>query len=376
MDRPAGPTTALNPPAVPLDKGDHRGWQERGASPDYVRTSLAAAMVLGAARGRFYRDVQLHCVNLLLTYPEGCAARCAYCGLSRSRLGDFDRKSFIRVEWPTLATEEVVERLARYQREVYRVCLSMVTHPRAYDDIVAIICRLRERVDMPLSALIAPQLFDAPRLAALRELGVDMVGIGLDAASERVFERTRGVGVRGPLSWGRYWQTMEGAREVFGPFRVNAHIMVGIGESDADLVETFRRLRERQVSAYLFSFYPEEGSAMARRRKPSLVRFRRVQLVKYLLEKGEMGEGQISYNKEGRIVRLEVALSLLERAVATGEPFLTGGCPDRAGQLVCTRPFGSYRPGEPFRDFPFRPLEEDAVRIRKELRLEQLGGGR
>ncbi|MHA2015753.1 MAG: radical SAM protein, partial [Candidatus Thorarchaeota archaeon] len=43
-------------------------------SPEYVRTSLAAAMTIGKVPGRFYRDAKLYCINILLTYDEGCHA--------------------------------------------------------------------------------------------------------------------------------------------------------------------------------------------------------------------------------------------------------------------------------------------------------------
>ena len=66
-------------------------------SPEYLRMSLAAAMTLGFKQGLFYRNARLYCINLLLTYTEGCAARCAYCGLSKKRPGTYSRKSFIRV---------------------------------------------------------------------------------------------------------------------------------------------------------------------------------------------------------------------------------------------------------------------------------------
>ena len=71
-------------------------------SPDDMRISLAAAMTLGYEPGVFFRGARLHCVNLLLTYPEGCRARCAYCGLSAERPGAGRGKSFIRVQWPSL----------------------------------------------------------------------------------------------------------------------------------------------------------------------------------------------------------------------------------------------------------------------------------
>ncbi|MBI4300569.1 MAG: radical SAM protein [Chloroflexi bacterium] len=343
------------------------------ASPDYVRTSLAAAMVLGLAPGRFYRDVRLHCINLLLTYPDGCRANCAYCGLARARPGSYDDKSFIRVDWPTLSTDLVVERMARYRSDVKRICLSMVTHPYAYQDSLEVIRRIRERVDAPISALIAPNLFDRARLEELHALDVSNIGIGLDAAGERVFGRTRGRGIGGPLSWSQYWDVVEAARAIYGPYRVNCHLVVGIGETDREITDIIFRLKERQVAAYLFCFYPEADSSMARRQRPPLVRYRRVQLAKHLIEHNGLQPGQIRYNSKERIVALDAPPDVLERAIAGGIPFMTDGCPGEDGLLACTRPFGSYRPGEPFRDYPFRPEPDDTARIRKELRLPDLG---
>ena len=42
------------------------------------------------------------------------------------------------------------------------------------------------------------------------------------------------------------------------------------------------------------------------------------------------------------------------------------------GQAGCTRPYGSYRPGEPFRDYPFAPAPSDLEEIRQQLRLDDV----
>lgn len=339
------------------------------SSPDYVRTSLAAAVALGFRPGRFYRDAAPRCVNLLLTYPDGCLANCAYCGLARSRPGDYAGKSFIRVEWPTLCTDEVVERVRKYDGEFARVCVAMVTHRRSYRDLLDVVRRVRAASSLPVSALVTPTLLNGQRLARLKESGADMVGVGLDAASERVFERSRGRRVRGPHSWHRYWRGLEQARAIFGPFKVSAHLIVGIGETDRELLETCVRLRDMEVYAHLFSFYPEGESAMARRRRPALVRWRRLQLVKFLLDGRRIRLDQLVLDRRGRLQRLVADPATVDEATSSGAPFVTGGCLGLNGGLACTRPFGSYRPGESFRDFPFWPTADDIRGARRELRL-------
>ena len=59
-------------------------------SPEYVQMSTAAAITLGVTTGRMYRCSCTRCLNLLLTYPEGCRANCAYCGLARHREAERD----------------------------------------------------------------------------------------------------------------------------------------------------------------------------------------------------------------------------------------------------------------------------------------------
>ncbi|MFH1491345.1 MAG: radical SAM protein, partial [Pseudomonadota bacterium] len=112
-------------------------------SPEYLRMSLAAAMTLGFKPGLFYRSARLYCINLLLTYKEGCAARCAYCGLSRKRPGEYDEKSFIRVTWPTYALDDIMERISSRKKRVKRVCISMITNKRSIRDTGEVCARLR-----------------------------------------------------------------------------------------------------------------------------------------------------------------------------------------------------------------------------------------
>lgn len=339
-------------------------------SPDYVRTSLAAAMTLGLAPGRFYRDIRCGCINLLLHYEGGCRANCAYCGLARTRPVGDTSDTFIRVDWPAVSTAEVVERMARYQDRVRRVCISTVQHPRAYSDLVAVARLVLERVDRPLSALITATLMDRGRLQELKRTGVDMIGMGLDAASQRVFLRTRGKGVGGPHLWRKHWQVVDEAREVFGPWKANCHLIVGLGETDREMVDALYRLRQMEVFAYFFSFYPEPGSTMERRRRPPLVRYRRLQLVRHLIGAQRLQAAQVIYDERGRIAGLRMPPELVDRAIQDGAAFVTGGCPSRDGGLACTRPFANSRPGEPFRNYPLIPEEGDIPDIRRQLRLK------
>lgn len=352
-----------------------RGAEVEQNSPDYVRMSFASALALRLRSGQFQRSFSFGGINLLLNYGDGCRSDCAYCGLARSRPGEYEDKSFIRVEWPLLPTDEVVARIAEHQSRLTRLCISMVTHPRAYRDTLDITRRLRRAVDVPLSILVAPPTLNRARLESFRDAGVDMIGVGLDAVTEPLFHRLRSdVPSGGGLRWSNYREVLGLSREIFGPGKVNCHILVGVGETDRELIATFFDLSERQILPYLFCFNPEPNTRLGGQAKSAMRRWRRIQLVKYLIDQGGVGPDAFETDDSGALVGVRLSRDMADSAIGTGLPFLTNGCPSKDGTLGCSRPYGSYRPSEPTRDFPYRPSSEELEQIRREVALDELLG--
>lgn len=348
---------------------------EQRVSPEWVRISMASAIALRFRSGRFTRDFEFGGINLLLNYADGCLSDCGYCGLARTRPGTYEDKSFIRVEWPLVETDELVERMARYESTLTRLCISMVTHGHSYRDTCDIADRIVASVSTPLSILVAPPTLNRRRLETFKAIGVDMIGIGLDAVTEELFRNLRTDVPAGGLRWDQYWSVIGDARAIFGPWKVNVHTLVGLGESDRDLIEIFVRLRDREIYSYLFCFNPEPDSRMAEHAKSALRRWRRIQLAKHLVETEGFGFDDFAFDHDGNLARLDGPQEVAGRAIAGGVPFMTNGCPGAGGEPGCTRPYGSYRPTEPFRDFPFLPEPDDLGRIRAELRVEELYNG-
>ena len=343
------------------------------ASPEYVRISMASALALRYRSGRFARPFAFGGINLLLNYDDGCRSDCGYCGLGRSRPGDYDEKSFIRVEWPVVPTDDLVERVVRHEEEMTRLCISMVTNRRSYPDTLDISRRIRARTAVPLSVLVAPPTLSEDRLRALREAGVDMIGFGLDAVTEEAFVRHRtDVPQGGGLKWDQYWRMIRAARATFGPWKVNCHTLVGIGETDLDLMRTFADLKAQEIFAYLFCFNPEPDSRMGDWPKSPLGRWRRIQLAKWLLEERDVPLSDFRFDGDGGLVAIGVPEQVVVEAVEGGLPFMTNGCPSAAGDLGCSRPYGSYRPAEPYRDFPFQPVGVDIEGIWRDLQWDAL----
>ncbi|MFQ5637195.1 MAG: radical SAM protein [bacterium] len=346
--------------------------QRKMISPDYIRLSGASAMALRLQSGRFPRDFEFGGMNLLLNYEDGCFSDCAYCGLARTRPGKYEDKSFIRVDWPLLETDLVIDRMAKYEDKLTRLCISMVTHGHAYRDTVDITERIVRKVRTPLSILVAPPTLNRDRLKVFKEAGVDMIGVGVDAVTEEVFFERRTNVPNGGLQWENYWGIVNASRDIFGPWKVNCHLLVGLGETDRDMVDMFYSLKGREIFAYLFCFNPEPDSRMGEHPKSSLTRWRRIQLIKHLIEEYDLERQRIVFDDSGAFFKLKVSARQVEEVVNKGVAFMTDGCGGPNDEPGCTRPYGSYRPSEPYRDYPFLPDELDLVKIKKQLKLDEL----
>jgi biotin synthase len=333
-------------------------------SPEYVQTSLAASLTLGLKQGAFHRNAKLKGLNLLLHYEEGCFGKCHFCGLSKTRREGAKGKTFIRVDWPLYSLKEIIER-AKENRQIHRVCISMITHPKAIEDTVHVITKFKEETELFISILITPTLIQ--NIESLREMknsGVDRVGIAIDAATPQLFDQLRGKGVNGPHRWDHYWDVVRMAAEVFGEFNTGIHLIVGLGETEREMVEAIQKGHEMGAYTHLFSFFPEKGSLMENHPSPPLGQYRRVQLARWIINENLGTLGQMKFGSEGKLIDFGMDVSPL---IQQGEPFMTSGCPGRDGKVACNRPYGNERPSGPIRNFPFMPEKEDIEEIRRQL---------
>ncbi len=344
-------------------------------SPDYVQMSTAAAITLGIADGRMYRCECTRCLNLLLTYPEGCRANCAYCGLARHREAerDYADRNFIRVDWPAVPMDTVVDIVAKDGADspFHRMCISMITHPRSDDDTVAVLKKWTSRIDpetIPVSILSNPTTMGREDVKRLRELGADIFTVALDAATPELFDRTRGKGVQSPHKWSKYWEVLEDARDVFGPEKFGVHLIAGMGETEYDMLSVVQRVVDMGGHNHMFSFFPEEGSLMDHLPATPRDQWRRVQLGRYLIDYCGAHISQMTFDEQGRVTHFGMAASELEDIIQTGLAFRTSGCPGKVAEDIsaCDRPYGDSPPSD-IASYPFQPDKKDIKKSRKQL---------
>jgi biotin synthase-related radical SAM superfamily protein len=336
-------------------------------SPEYAKMSQASAISLDLMGGRMYRGAVNRCVNLLVHYPEGCSANCAYCGLARKRPGTYEEKSFIHVEWPIYSMDEIIDAVNHARPYVRRTCISMITNGKCLRHTLDMTKRLTAETKLPVSLLISPTLLKKDDILGMKEAGADKIGIAVDLATPELFEKFRGKGVSGPHHWEKYWEIISAGLEIFGHPNVGAHLMVGMGETEQEMVAIMQRLWDMGVVNHLFSFFAEEGSTLAERPQPPWPTYLRVQLARYLIEEESVRMEDMAFDENGHIVNFGLDLVRLKEIIDQGVPFMTTGCLGPDGRVACNRPFGNCLPDVRQWNYPYVPNQEELTLIHRHI---------
>ena len=364
-----------------LYRPDYRVMTPHMRSPEYVQMSTAAAITLGLVEGQMHGCSCTRCLNLLLTYPEGCRANCAYCGLARHRESErnYADRNFIRVDWPAVSMDEIVDRIASDVKDTpfHRMCISMITHPNSDEDTVTVLKKWTDRIDpdaIPISILSNPTTMTRADVQRLRDMGSDIFTVALDAAMPELFDRTRGKGVQSPHTWKKYWDTLLEARDIFGPQKFGAHIIVGMGETEYEVMKVVQELVDLGGHSHMFCFFPEKGSLMDHLPATPRDQWRRVQLARYLVDYCGVRIEQMKFDDQGRISDFGMPASELSVIIDAGIAFRTSGCPGKFAEDIsaCDRPYGDSPPSN-IASYPFALKDVDIRKVRSQLGMLRPG---
>jgi biotin synthase len=249
----------------------------------------------------------------------------------------------------------------------------MITHPRSDEDTVSVLKAWAARISpdvVPVSILSNPTTMTRADVSRLRDLGADIFTVALDACSPELFERTRGKGVQSPHSWRKYWEILRDARDVFGPEKFGAHLIVGMGESEHETLSVVQHLRDMGGHSHMFCFFPEKGSLMDHLPATPRDQWRRVQLARYLIDYREVRLEHMRFDDLGRVTDFGVQEAELDAIIDEGVAFRTSGCPGKVREDIsaCDRPYGDSPPSD-IASYPFRLNKRDVRRVRRQLKI-------
>ncbi|MGC8826086.1 MAG: radical SAM protein [Anaerolineae bacterium] len=313
-----------------------------------IQVSAGTAAVLGLLDLKM--DTSPTTAYLLL--GGRCLMNCGFCAQARDSTASALYLS--RITWPPFPLEETAGRIAQAfaQGSLRRACLQVTVGPHDFEQALEVVLTLRRHSPIPIDVSILPNSMDEVR--RLFGAGVNHIGFGLDAACERVFRLVKGG------SWRRSLEMIEETAEAF-PGRAAVHLIVGLGETEQEMVERIAWMHQRGITVGLFAFTPLRGTGMEQLPAPALSHYRRMQAARYLICHGLARLSDFTFDEGGRLT--DIALPAWRRLLEDGKAFETSGCPD------CNRPYYNERPAGPMYNYP-RPLSaEEAQQAIEEMEL-------
>jgi len=319
--------------------------------PVAVKNRIMLGVAAGTASALGLTDYKLDVrpTTAHLVIPGRCRFRCGYC----TRAEDGAGQEFIsRIRWPSFGEEVVYRAISERRTTFERACIQVIQT----DDWIQQALRIIEKLKHPaLPISLATRPIPAVLVGKLFAAGADRIGLPIDVASARLYHEIRG---------GNFYRDMglieEAARAFCG--RISTHIIVGLGEREDELINTMVRLHRSGVLIALFAFTPCPGTKMAASTPPDLIKYRRAQVARQLIELG-MGV-DFTFNSDGEIADFGCSWQEL-KCILGPSAFRTSGCPG------CNRPYYNERPSGPMYNYP-RPLTD--VEFEEGLRLIEEGG--
>ncbi len=277
-------------------------------------------------------------IAYIMQYSDvGCSALCSFC--SQSFAFNTRKDTLSRVIWPEMELSVFIDLLR--SSNIQRVCLQTIIKKGFIEEAHHIV-RALSRTGAKVSLSITP--IPSAELVSFKKEGVDYLGVGLDSASKHTMEK-----ILKPYGWELYWTFISEGVKIFGRRKVVTHLIVGVGESPIDLLDTITRLRDEGSEVSLFSFTPLKGSLMERLKRPLMRYYRFIQLATYLIMKGYEWKEFVTMRKG----RLYIRKKYVENEEVLYSALMTRGCPG------CNRPFYNESPREEPYNFPSKAIIED-----------------
>jgi len=288
-----------------------------------IRVSYGTAIVLGLLEAR--QDVAPTTAYLL--YDNGCIGRCSFC--SRAN-GNQKSQKLSRVIWPEYEFATVLERLTVEPRPFRRICLQTGYNPENTETIKCLAKRL-------ISSGISTSMTLSPSQTTLAqemlEMGLDHIGIGLDAAAEVTYREHK------RKDWHNDWPALQQLLKMAGA-RIEVHLIFGLGDSEETFAGRIQEIVAAGGKVSLFALTPVNGGSA-----PDLDAYRRMQAFRFLCENRRICLTDCSF-VDGRLTSYGLSGEELREALCNGDAFRTSGCGD------CNRPYYNERPGQVFFNYP------------------------
>lgn len=264
---------------------------------------------------------------------EKCLGGCLFCPQSEGQEGKLSR-----VTWPEIEEDAIIASIPKIALD--RICLQATKSGASFDMIVEFIRKLNKLTNAPIS--VSMHIESNEQAERLFQCGADSISLALDTATEDLSQRIKNSPLAPKIMLLKSVASLH-------PHKVTTHLIMGLGETEQELVELARELIKSCINVSLFAFTPIPGTILENLPQPEIGRYRKVQAALAQIRRNYSHE--IHY-ENGRIKDIG-DLGNLEPS-----DFQNPGCKG------CNRPYYNEKPGGVMYNFPNPPDTDD---IKKEL---------
>ncbi|SDD60226.1 radical SAM protein [Sporomusa acidovorans] len=275
---------------------------------------------------------------------QKCRNNCLFCAQSRDSSARADRLS--RVTWPEYPEQAAAEAIGTAFRagKLQRACLQIVKSSQSWQTSMKALTALKGTSSVPVC--ISADIETVAQAKELLAQGADRISLAMDAATPELYRQVKGG------RWEKRWELLKNCAAEL-PGKVGTHLIVGLGETEEEMITALVACRDNGINVGLFAFTPVRGTAWAEKEPPAICHYRRIQIAYYLLKKGYAFE--VFQFQQGKLTGINVPPAEASNVVADGKAFETSGCSG------CNRPYYNEHPGRTMYNYP-RPLTMFEIR--------------
>lgn len=306
-----------------------------------INLSYGSEILLGFRKGKIAAPLTTVYANI----GSKCIFNCSFC--ARAKHSSAGKGYISRILWEGNPTREILKRVKISNAK--RFCLQVVNYDNVINDLVDFIDLYNEMdITIPLSISYRPLI--KKEIDILFDRKKDLtIGMALDAANPTLYSLIRKGDMETQLKYIEY------AKKHYN--NVTTHIIVGLGESDKDIYSVLKDMYSIQVSVGMFAFTPIKGTKMENNKPPSISRYRKLQILHYIIKNGL--DIQPMFDENGSLINFDKSVSFI---IDSGKAFQTTGCPN------CNRPYYNEKPSGIIYNYPYELKESRSIYSEIELK--------
>ncbi|MCK5684261.1 hypothetical protein KAJ27_09065, partial [bacterium] len=227
------------------------------------------------------RPIKIPLDTAYVLIGDKCSQSCLFCSFSRQprisgKSKADSRKWLSRIDWLEVDYREFFQRF-NSNKAFKRVCFQLPVDRKSIDYTLDILSEngIKKGKSISVSAWLSE-----PEIEHFFDSGVDTIALNFDIINPKTHTTIKGTEFDKKL----VFISRIADKYSNKPDALTTHVIVGGGESDLELHDFFQLMKKKKINVALFSYTPVQKGKIPDLQRPSLGRYRKIQLMKYLCD--------------------------------------------------------------------------------------------